>query len=130
MTDDDDIDPLKPLPPMTAGQKKFLAVMGSALVVMLAVGAWYLYDNGAFNSRPSYKETWTRCEPDDSCTAIPAPCESWVAVSDKHLDEARAYYDHMIALVEDSPQMECASIPQGDTQPKGYCLSGLCITMQ
>jgi hypothetical protein len=130
MTDDNNIDPLKPLPPMTAGQKKFLAVLGSALVLMLAAGTWHLYGIGAFNSRPSYDETWTYCEPDDKCIAIPAPCESWIAVSDKHLDEARAYYDRMIALVEDSPQMECASIPQGDIQPKAYCLSGLCITMQ
>ena len=46
------------------------------------------------------------------------------------MGDARAYYDHMIALVEDSPQMECASSLQSDIQPKAYCLSGLCMVAQ
>ena len=131
MSEDNLIDPPEPAPPpMTAGQKKFLAVLGAALAAMLAIGAWYLYDVGAFSSRPSFDRTWAYCESGDRCTAIRAPCESWVAINDKHLDDARAYYDHMITLVEDSPQMECASNPQGDIQPKAYCLSGLCALAQ
>lgn len=130
MSDDNSIEPYQPPQPMTAGQKKFLAVLGAALAIMLAAGTWYLYDIGAFSSRPSYDKNWANCEPSDRCIAIRAPCESWAAVNDKHLDEAKAYYDHMIALVEGSPQMECASNPQSDIQPKAYCLAGLCITMQ
>ena len=125
------IDPPEPAPPpMTAGQKKFLAVLGAALAAMLLIGAWYLYDIGAFSERPRYDQTWAYCDSGDRCTAIRAPCDSWIAISDKHLDEATAYYDHMIALVEESPQMECASSPQSDVQPKAYCLSGLCMLAQ
>jgi len=125
------LDPPEPVPPpMTAGQKKFLAVLGAGLAVMLAAGAWYLYDIGAFSSRPAYDATWAYCESGEKCTAIRAPCDSWVAIANKHLDDARAYYDHMIALVDESPQMECASSPQSDIQPKAYCLSGLCVTAQ
>jgi hypothetical protein len=131
MPEDNLIDPLDPAPPpMTAGQKKFLGVLGAALAAMLAIGTWYLYDVGAFSSRPSYDRTWAYCESGDRCTAIRAPCESWVAINDKHMGDARAYYDHMIALVEDSPQMECASSLQSDVQPKAYCLSGLCMVAQ
>jgi len=125
------IDPPEPAPPpMTAGQKKFLVIMGAGLLVMLVAGAWYLYDIGAFSNRMAYDATWAYCESGEKCTAIRAPCDSWVAVANKHLDDARAYYDHMIALIEESPQMECASSPQSDIQPKAYCLSGLCITAQ
>ncbi len=124
-------DPPEPAPPpMTAGQRKFLAVLGAALAAMLAIGAWYLYDIGAFSERPRYDQTWAYCDSGDRCAAVRAPCDSWVAISDKHLDDATAYYDHMIALVEESPQMECASSPQSDIQPKAYCLSGLCMLAQ
>ncbi len=131
MSEDDPIDPSEPAPPpMTAGQKKFLAVLGAALAALLAIGIWYLYDVGAFSSRPSFDRTWAYCESGERCTAIRAPCESWVSINNKHLGDARAYYDHMIALVEDSPQMECASSPHSDIQPKAYCLSGLCALAQ
>lgn len=115
---------------MTAGQKKFLAVLGAALAGMLAIGTWYLYDIGAFSSRPGYDETWAYCESGDKCTAIRAPCDSWIAINNRHLGDASAYYDHMITLVEESSQMECATAPQSDIQPKAYCLSGLCMLAQ
>lgn len=115
---------------MTAGQKKFLAVMGAVLVLLLAIGAIYLYNIGAFSSRPSYNGTWANCESGDRCVAIRSPCDSWVAVNNKYLDDASAYYDHMITLVEDSPRISCAYSPQNDIQPTAYCLSGLCVTAQ
>lgn len=128
MANGDPFEPYERPQPMTAGQKKFLAATGLVMAALLAGGTWYLYDSGAFRSRPAFDQTWAYCESGDRCVAIRAPCESWVAVADKHLDDARAYYDHMIALVENSPQMECASAPHSDIQPKAYCLSGLCIT--
>ena len=130
MTDGDQFEPFERPQPMTAGQKKFLTAMGMALAALLVGGAWYLYDLGAFSSRPAYDQTWAFCEPGDRCVAIRAPCENWVAISEKHLDDAKAYYDHMIALVEESPQMECAPSAPSDIQPKAYCLSGLCMTAQ
>lgn len=96
-------------------------------MVALAIGAEYLYSMDAFGSRPRYDETWAKCESDDRCTAIRAPCETWVAVNDSYLDDASAYYDHTIKLVEDSPQIMCPYRPQSDIQPKAYCLSGQCI---
>ncbi|MCK5274495.1 MAG: hypothetical protein KAR37_07605, partial [Alphaproteobacteria bacterium] len=86
MSEDDLIDPSEPAPPpMTAGQKKFLAVLGAALAAMLAIGIWYLYDVGAFSSRPSFDRTWAYCESGERCTAIRAPGESWVSINNKHL---------------------------------------------
>lgn len=114
-------------PPMTAGQKKFLAALGGALLLMLATGGWYLYDIGAFSSRPNFDRTWAYCSSGDRCTAVLAPCQSWVAINDKNLDEARAYYNHMIAIVEGSPEMKCATAPHSTVQPKAFCLSGLCM---
>jgi hypothetical protein len=130
MHEDNNIEPLKPQPPVTVAQRNFYIGLGAALAAMLASGIWYLYDIGAFSSRQSYDKTWAYCESGEKCIAIRAPCDSWVAIGETHLDDARAYYDHVIALVEDSPQMECASTPQGDIQPKAYCLSGLCIVAQ
>lgn len=131
MTENDLTDPPEPPPPpMTAGQKKFLAVLGGALAVMLSIGVWYLYDIGAFGKRPNYDMNWAYCSAGDSCTAIRAPCETWVAVNDKHMDDARAYYDHMIALVEETPQMECATAPHDGVQPVAICMSGLCLPLQ
>ena len=125
------IDPPEPVPPpMTAGQKKFLVVLGGALAAMLLIGVWYLYDAGAFSKRPNFDRKWAYCDSGDSCTTIRAPCESWVAINDKHLGDARAYYDHMIALVEDSPDMECPAAPHSDIRPGAYCLSGLCLPQQ
>lgn len=115
---------------MTAGQKRFFAILGVALAALLSGGAWYLYESGAFSSRPAYDKTWAYCEAGDRCVAIRAPCETWVAVTERHLEDAKAYYDHMIALVEETPQMECASAPHSDIQPKAYCLSGLCMTAE
>jgi hypothetical protein len=97
---------------------------------MLAIGILYLYDLGAFSTRPSYDKTWAFCESGDRCTAIRAPCDSWVAISNKKLDDAEAYYNHLITLVEDSSQMECGSAPQSDIEPKAYCLSGICALAQ
>jgi hypothetical protein len=128
MSENDDFDRPNSPAPLSPGQKRFLAGLGGILLLALVAGAWYLHDIGAFSSRPGYDRSWAYCDAGDSCTAIRAPCDSWVAINDKHLDEARTYYDHMIGLVEESPQMECASAPQGDIQPKAYCLSGLCMT--
>jgi hypothetical protein len=130
MPDYEPVEPYERPQPMTAGQKKFLAAMAVLLLTLMAGGILYLYDIGAFSSRPAFKQEWAYCDPGDRCTAIPAPCDSWIAVADKHLEDARAYYDHMITLVENSPQMECATAPQSDIQPKAYCLSGLCMTAQ
>jgi hypothetical protein len=130
MSEDTGTEPVNPPPAIPAGQKKFLIVLGAALVAMLVIGVWYLYDFGAFSSRLSYDRTWAYCESGERCTAIRAPCDSWVAIGDKHLDDARVYYDHMITLVEESPQMECGSAPQGDIEPKAYCLSGICALAQ
>jgi hypothetical protein len=128
MADGNSPEPFERPQPMTAGQRKFLTVMAAVLAVILAGGSWYLYKSGAFGSRPAYDQTWAYCEPGDRCVAIRAPCESWVAIAEKNLEDAKAYYDHMIALVEDTPQMKCASAPHNDIQPKAYCLSGLCMT--
>jgi len=130
MSENNNVETASPPPSMPSGQKKFLAVLGAALAAMLAIGVWYLYDLGAFSSRLSYDRTWAYCESGERCTAVRAPCDSWIAIGDKHLDDARAYYDHMISLVEESPQMECGSAPQGDIQPKAYCLSGICALAQ
>ena len=131
MSENDPLDfPDAPPGPLTAGQKKFMAVAGGLMAILLAAGVWYLFDIGAFSERPAFQQKWAYCDAGDLCTAIRAPCETWVAVADKYLDDARAYYDHMIALVEETPQMECASAPQSDVQPKAYCLSGLCMTAQ
>jgi hypothetical protein len=124
----DDHEP--PPPPMTASQKKFLAAAGLLLAAGIALGAWYLYEIGAFSNRPTFSESWSFCDPGDRCTAIRGPCDAWLAINEKHLDDARAYYDHVIALVEESPQMECTAPVQSDIQPKAYCLSGLCVTAQ
>jgi len=113
--------------PMPPSQKKFMAALGGTLLLMLAVGGWYLFDIGAFSKRPHYDRTWAYCESGDRCTAIPAPCQSWVAINNKNLDQARAYYDHMVSLVEQSPEMQCATAPHSPAQPKAYCLSGLCM---
>jgi hypothetical protein len=117
----------EPAPPsMTAGQKKFLAVLGGILLLMLAIGGWYLYELGAFSGRPHYDRTWAYCNSGDRCTAIPAPCDEWVAINNKNVDEASKYYDYTINLVEQSPQMECTNPPYSSMQPRAYCLSGLC----
>ena len=131
MSEDSHIDPPEPAPPpMAAGQKKFLAALGGVLAVMLLIGAWYLYDIGAFSKRPNYDVKWAYCDPGDSCTAVRAPCESWVAINDRYLDDAQAYYDHMIAMVEESPQMECAAASGIGPPPRAVCLSGLCLPLQ
>jgi len=123
---DNTTDPLDPLPPMPAGQKKFLAILGAVLLALLAAGVWYLYAEGAFSDRPAYDKTWAWCERGDTCTAVRAPCDSWVAINDNRREEAASYYNHMMTLIEESPQMECNSPPQGDVQPKAYCMSGIC----
>lgn len=129
MSDGDPTEPCEPAPPpLTAGQKKFLGVTGVLLAAMLAAGTWYLFRIGAFDDRPAYEQKWAYCDAGDRCTAIRAPCETWVAINNRYLDDARAYYDHMITLVEGSPQLECATAPHSDIQPRAYCLSGLCIT--
>ena len=130
MSEESSTEPVDPTPAIPPGQKRFLIVLGAALVAMLVIGILYLYDLGAFSSRPGYDKTWAYCESGDRCTAIRAPCESWVAISDKNLDVAEAYYDHMIALVEESPQMECGSAPQSEVEPKAYCLAGVCALAQ
>ena len=130
MSEDNSPEPVNRPPEIPPGQKRFLIVLGAALVAMLAIGILYLYDLGAFSTRPSYDKTWAYCESGDRCTAIRAPCDSWVAISNKKLDDAEAYYDHLITLVEESSQMECGSAPQSDIEPKAYCLSGICALAQ
>jgi len=130
MSEDNSPEPVSRPPAIPPGQKRFLIVLGAALVTMLAIGILYLYNLGAFSTRPSYDKTWAYCESGDRCTAIRAPCNSWVAISNKKLDDAEAYYNHLITLVEDSAQMECGSAPQSDIEPKAYCLSGICALAQ
>jgi len=130
MSEDNSPETVSRPPAIPPGQKKFLIVLGAALVAMLAIGILYLYDLGAFSTRPSYDKTWAYCESGDRCTAIRAPCDSWVAISNEKLDDAEAYYNHLITLVESSSQMECGSALQSDIEPKAYCLSGICALAQ
>lgn len=122
--------PEGPAPPLTSGQKKFMAVTGLLLAAAGIAGAAYLYLSGAFDNRPAFQQGWAYCDAGEGCTAIPAPCGSWIAVNNRSLSDARAYYDHMIELVESSPQMHCATAPHGAARPEAYCLSGLCMTRE
>ena len=129
MTEQNLIDPHEPLPPpLTAGQKKFLFVLGSLLAVTLVAGALYLYNIGAFTDPPrSFDETWAYCEAGDKCIAIEAPCNTWVTVNENNLSAAKAYYDHTIALIENSPTLECGNKPYAGPRPEAMCLVGLCV---
>lgn len=129
MTEQNLVDPHEPPPPpLTAGQKKFLSVLGGLLAVTLAAGAFYMYSIGAFSSPPrSFDETWGYCETGDKCIAIEAPCDTWVTINENNLNTAQAYYDHTIALIENSPALGCKNKPYSGARPEAMCLAGLCV---
>ncbi|MDH5558165.1 MAG: hypothetical protein OEZ03_12485 [Alphaproteobacteria bacterium] len=129
MNDNNLIDPYEPPPPpMTPGQKKFLTILGGVIAVMLTIGALYLYSVGAFSDPPrSFDASWSYCETEDRCVAIEAPCNTWVTINENSLSPAKAYYDHTIAVIENSPTLECGNKPFAGSRPEAMCLAGLCV---
>lgn len=115
---------------MTPGQRRFAVALGLAMVLLVVGGGYYLFQSGAFRDRPQFDRRWEYCESGDRCIAVRAPCESWVSINEKHLDDARAYYGHMISVIENSSELACQSRPHGDRPPIGYCLSGLCAFLR
>ncbi len=109
--------------------KKLLIAAAGLLAVAGGVGYFVLVGTGLLGGRPTFERKWDFCETGDSCVPVLGPCGRWSPVNEKYLDDATAYYDHLITVVE-TTELSCPWGPVPDFQPRAYCLSGFCTLAQ
>lgn len=108
-------------------RKRMAVIVGAvATAAVLAFGGYRLYEAlDARGKRPTFSAEWQRCEAGDTCVAVAAPCQDWEAVNERYHDDAAAYYNHLMAVIESS-ELWCPSRSIPTMTPFAMCLSGQC----
>ncbi len=114
---------------MPINLRKILLVALAMAAAAFVGGTAYYYlpgETGEPDKRQVFDAQWQSCETVDACVVLLAPCGTWETVNRKFQSEAAAYYEHMIALVDESGKFYCAQMPTFGPAPPAICQFGQC----
>lgn len=108
-------------------KQMFISIAAAIAVAGLVAGGYRLYETlDTTGKRPTFDPEWQRCEPGDSCVVVAAPCEDWEPVNARYRDDAAAYYQHLMTLIE-TTELWCPSTGNPLLTPRAECVAERCV---
>lgn len=109
---------------MKGGRVGWIAGGASALLLLVATVYFIAGLMAGEADRPLFSPEWELCDTGEVCVAVQAPCGEWQPVNEKYEEDAAAYYDHLIRVVES--EMVCMRVNMSTRKPQAFCVSGVC----